>query len=126
MRVNRQQWQGVAPPAYPPNGLYGFEEARLESQAADLQKQRWAVDAELHRGRRRSRVAVIRGPRRRGKRVDGQWRGGCGRRGEGGGGVGPPRPPANTNRMPTTPPPGGRAAWVGRPAATVGRRRGDW
>src|SRR5207245_11385185 len=56
------------------NGLYGFEGARLESQAADLQEQRWAVDAELHRGRRRSRVTVIRGPCRRCKRVDVQWR----------------------------------------------------
>src|SRR5438477_11885510 len=74
------------PRQLPANGLYGFEGARLESQAADLQKQRWAVDAELHRGRRRSRVAVIRGPRRRCKRVDGQWRGAGERRGEYGGG----------------------------------------
>src|SRR6266568_5025014 len=72
--VQRSQLQRASPRQLPANGLYGFEGARLESQAADLQKQRWAVDAELHRGRRRSRVAVIRGPCRRCKRVDGQWR----------------------------------------------------
>src|SRR2546428_11211225 len=118
MRVNRQQWQGVAPPAYPPNGLYGFEEARLESQAADLQKQRWAVDAELHRGRRRSRVAVIRGPRRRCKRVDGQWRGESGRGGGGRGGAGRPGPPPTPIFLPRPPAGGGKGVRGGARTGT--------
>src|SRR6266446_1819570 len=62
------------PAAATANGLYGFEGARLESQAAVLQKQRWPVDAGRHHGRGRTQGNLAKGARRKRERVVAQRR----------------------------------------------------